>query len=138
MPIMTSLFSLSYWFSVRPIPFLPVVEKGLIIAFGIMVLLGVAGFLLLFKRGWSKVAKTIIARFANTLTWIGLIGAVLWSFTYENVVILSMRIFYIPLIIWILWDFYWLYRYLRVEVPQREQLNRERAEFRKWLPKRKK
>jgi len=135
---MPSFLSLSYWFSVRPVPFVPLVEKGLIILFGVFFVLGIAGFLLLLKHGWSKVAKHIIRRFSNTWVWIGLLGAMLWSFSYEDVVILSMRIFYIPLVIWFLWDFYWLIKYLRIEVPQREQIIREYEERRKWLPKKKK
>lgn len=135
---MPSFLTLSYWFSVRPIPFLPVVEKALIIGFGVLFLLGVAGFLLLLKHGLSKVTKHVIARFANTLTWVGLLGALLWSFTYEEIVILSMRIFFVPLIIWICVDVYWLYRYLRIEVPLHEQRIRERAQYFKWIPKRKK
>lgn len=135
---MPSFLTLSYWFSLRPIPFIPIVEKGLIIGFGIIFLLGIAGFLLLLKHGWSKTTKHIVARFANTLTWIGLIGALLWSFTYENIVILSMRVFFLPLIIWICYDLYWLYTYLRVEVPRREQMMHEHEQRRKWLPRRKK
>lgn len=135
---MPSFLTLSYWFSLRPIPFIPLVEKGLIIGFGVIFLLGVAGFLILLKHGWSKVAKHIVSRFANTLTWIGLLGALLWSFTYENILIFSMRIFYVPLIVWICYDLYWLYMYLRVEVPRREQMILEHEQRRKWLPKRKK
>ena len=135
---MPSIFSLSYWFSIRPVSFIPVVEKGLIIAFGFLFVLGIAGFLLMLKHGQSKTKKRIVRRFSNTWVWIGILGAILWSFTYENVVILSMRIFYLPLIIWFLWDFYWLFKYLRVEVPQHEQMVREREQYHKWLPKKKK
>lgn len=135
---MPSILSLTYWFSLRPIPFVPVIEKALIIGFAVIFALGVAGFLLLLKHGWSKTAKHIVQRFANTLTWIGLIGALLWSFTYEEIVILSMRAFYLPLIVWICWDFYWLYKYVRIEVPLKEQRILERQQQLKWLPKRKK
>lgn len=138
MAIMTSLLSLSYWFNVRPIPFVPVVDKALIIGFGVLFLIGIGGFLLLLKHGWSKTAKKIIARFANTLTWIGLLGAMLWSFNYEQVVILSMRVFFLPLIVWLGFDLYWLYKFVRIEIPQQEQLIREREQRFKWLPKRKK
>jgi hypothetical protein len=135
---MPSFFSLSYWFSVRPIPFVPLVEKLLVIGFGVLFLLSLIGFGLLLKHGWSKYTKTIIRRFANSWFWISLFGALLWSFTYEGVVILSMRIFYIPLLIWFLWDFYWAFNYLRVDVPKWEQNIREREQKMKWLPKRKK
>lgn len=135
---MTSLLSLSYWFNVRPIPFVPGLDKALIIGFGILFLLGIGGFLLLLKHGWSKPAKKIISRFANTLTWIGLIGALLWFFNYEQIVILSMRAFFLPLIVWFGFDVYWLYKYLRIEIPQQEQLMREREQRFKWLPRRNK
>jgi hypothetical protein len=135
---MSSLLNLSYWFSLRPIPFVPAMERGLIIGFGIIFLLGVGAFLLLLKHGKTKTQKRIIQRFANTLTWIGILGALLWSFTYEGVMIFSMRFFFIPLAVWFCWDLVWLYRFLRIEVPRREQMMREREQKNKWLPKRKK
>lgn len=135
---MSSFLSLSYWFSVRPIPFQPLIEKGLIIGFGLIFLLGIGGFLLLLKHGKTKTSKRIIQRFANTFVWIGILGALLWSFTYEGVLILSMRVFFVPLVAWFCWDLYWLYRFLHVEIPRREEMMRERELRNKWLPKRKK
>jgi hypothetical protein len=135
---MSSLLSLSYWFNVHPIPFQPIAEKGLIIGFGVIFLLGIGGYLLLLKHGKTKTLKEIIQRFSNTFTWIGILGALLWSFTYEGIVIFSMRIFFVPLLVWFCFDLYWLYKFLRVEVPRREEMMREREFQNKWLPKRKK
>ena len=135
---MHPLLTLSYWFSIRPVPFGPVAERALLIVFAAFVLVGVASYLVLLKRGLSKTAKRAIGKFANLLTWSGIVALILWTFSFQGVPILSMRFLYVPWLIWVLWGFYAIYRYLWVEVPEKRKMYAEFQEKQKWLPKKKK
>lgn len=135
---MHPLLTFSYWFSVRPVPFQPVVERGLLIFFACMAIVGIAAYAIPFKRAFSKPLKRTVNRAASLLAWIGLVGLLLWAFSYEDIPVLSMRAFYLPLVIWFVWGVWGIVHYLRVTVPKNEQMYHESIESRKWLPKKKK
>ncbi len=134
---MQELLTLNYWFSIRTIPFLPVAERGLLVLFGVFTLVGISTSLFLLKKGYAKPTKRALGKFASLLTWSGLVGLLLWVFTYQGVPVFSMRFFYILWIIWIIWGFYSIYKYLWVEVPEKRKMYNERLEREKWLPKKK-
>ncbi|MBD3251842.1 hypothetical protein GF380_05340 [Candidatus Uhrbacteria bacterium] len=135
---MQELLTFGYWFSVRAIPFTPVMERVLLVFFGVFVVAGIASYLFLMKRGLTKITKRALSKFAGLLTWTGLVGLLLWFFTYQNVPVFSMRIFYIGWLVWVGLGFYSIYRYLWVTVPAQQKLQEERSEREKWLPKKKK
>lgn len=135
---MHPLLSLGYWFSIRPVPFTPAVERALLLVFAAFVLVGVASFLVLLKRGLSKTAKRAVGKFANLLTWSGITALILWTFSFQGVPVLSMRFLYVPWLVWVLWGLYAIYRYVWVEVPAKQKMYEEFQERQKWLPKKKK
>lgn len=135
---MHPMLSLDYWFSIRPIPFTPAVERGLLVFFAVFAVVGIAAYLVPLKRGFSKPAKRALSRFASLLTWSGITGLILWTFSYQQVPALSMRFLFVLWLIWPIWGFYAIYRYLWVELPKKEKMREERIEREKWLPKKKK
>jgi hypothetical protein len=135
---MPNLLTLTYWFSIRPAPFLPAVERGLLVVFAVWMLGGIIASLVLLKNGLGKTNRRVFEKTAGLLTWSGLTGLVLWAFEYERIPILSLRIFYVLLAVWIAFGLYDIIRYLRVEVPALQRLQEERIERERWLPKKKK
>lgn len=134
---MQELLTLHYWFSIRAIPFLPVVERGLLVFFGIFTVVGIGTSLFLLRGGFAKPTKRALGTFASLLTWSGLVGLLLWLFTYQGVPVLSMRFLFVPWIVWVVWGFVSIYRCLWVEVPEKQKLYEERMAREKWLPKKK-
>lgn len=135
---MHPFLTLEYWFNVRAIPFTPIVERALIVAFVVWTFVGIGAYLFQLKRGFSKPAKRALRKFASLLTWSGIVGLVLWVFTYQRVPVFSMRFLYLLWIGWVVIGFYSIYKYLWVEVPAKRKLHEERLEREKWLPKKKK
>lgn len=135
---MNALFSLSYWFSIRPISFLPGVERGLLIFFSVFTVIGIVAYLFPLKKGFSKMSKRGISMIASTMTWGGVVGLLLWSFSYQSIPVFSMRFLYVLWLGWMVWSGYQIFRYFRVDVPQKQQMYQERLEREKWLPKKKK
>lgn len=136
---MPPLLTLSYWFSLRPAPFSVVAERGLLIGFLAFIVIGIACLLFHYvKRDISKPVKRSLSRFGSMTIWVGLFGLILWSFSYEQIPVLSMRIFFLILPIWFIVSVYGIVRYLRVIVPEQEASHRERIERDRWIPRKKK
>jgi hypothetical protein len=135
---MTNLLSFSYWFSIRPMPFLPTVERALLVAFAVWMLGGIVASLFLMKHGLGKTTRRALEKAAGLLTWSGLTGLIFWGFEYERIPVLSIRFFYVLLGVWIVLGVYDIVRYLRVEVPEQQRDQEERLAREKWLPKKKK
>jgi len=129
-----SLLTLSYWFGIHPSPFLPLVSRALLIAFAVWTVAGIAASLVRLKPGLEKTTRRILAKAATLFTWSGLTGLVLWAFEYERIPVLSMRIFYVVVLVWIVWGLWSIARYLRVELPAMRRMQSERAAAERWLP----
>jgi hypothetical protein len=135
---MSTLLSLSYWFGTQPPPFMPAVERGLLIGFAAWMVIGIGMWIFLMKQGMGKPMRRGFEKAATLFTWSGLTGLVLWSFEYEEIPVLSMRIFFVLVLAWIAYGLYSIVRYATVEVPTQRRIEEEREAREKWLPKRKK
>src|SRR5262245_15924853 len=118
---MRSLLTLQYWFSLRAIPFVPVVDRVLLVAFAVITVVGIGISVLSLKKSFPKPTRRAFGRLGSHLSWTGLTALLLWTFTYQGIPILSMRFFYILWAVWFVWGFYPIYRYLFVEVPEQEK-----------------
>ncbi len=134
---MQPLLTLRYWFTLNPAPFLPWAERFMLVAFGAFVVFGIVAWMAELKGRFSKPIKRAFERAASLLAWNGVLGLLLWAFSYERIPVLSMRFFYVLWLAWVLWGFWRIYRYVWVEIPAQESRARERAEREKWLPRRK-
>ncbi len=134
---MHPLFTPAYWFSLSPQPFQPWAERFLLVAFGALFLAGIITWIIELKGGHSKPVKRALGRAASHLSWTGLVGLLLWAFSYEHVSLLSMRAFYLAWLAWFALGAWYIFRYVWVEIPSQEARHRERTEREKWLPKRK-
>lgn len=132
---MQSLLTPQYWFSLSPTPFQPWAERFLLVIFGAFVVFGILTWIFELKGRFDKPMKRALERAASLLVWSGVVGFLLWSFSYERIPILSMRFFFLLWLAWVLWGFWRIYRYVWIEIPERARRERARAEREKWLPK---
>lgn len=134
---MPPLLTIRYWFALDPTPFLPWAERALLVIFVAFVLFGIVAWIVELKGRFNKQVKRAFERTASLLAWSGIVGLLLLSFSYERVPVLSMRFFYLLWLTWIAWGGWRIYRYVWVEIPDKERLAREREARERWLPKRK-
>lgn len=132
-----SLVTPSFWFSTVPMPFSFWTDRVLIVLSLAFSLVGIIGLVYLMRASIEKRVRRVYQSTAWQLIWIGLVGLLLWSFTYERVPVLSMRFAWIVWLGWIAWVVWSTWRRLRIELPAESERYAERDRLAKWLPKKK-
>lgn len=132
---MPPLLTPQYWLSLNPTPFQPWAERLLLVVFGVFVLFGIITWIAEVNGGFSKPAKRALGRAASLLLWSGFVGLLLWVFAYERLPILSLRLFYLLWLAWVVYGFSRIYHFLWVEVPAKERMLAEREARERWLPR---
>lgn len=132
------LLTLSFWFDPNPPPFIPVADKAILAILFVAVAAGIVLSFMLRKKFLDKLNRQINGRIVRLLFTFGFVGLLLYGLAYERVAYLSMRIWWVPFGAWIIWDAWRMWRFTFVKVPQIRKMQDEKAQFEKWLPKRKK
>lgn len=105
--------------------------------FSLMAVIGLAVKIYGVKSDLEKYRKRAVQKIGGLLFVMGITGLLFYFFTYENLPILSMRIW---LIVWLgavaLW-IWSVYKFIKTEIPRVEVLRQERERLEKWLPKKK-
>lgn len=131
------LLTFQFWFNVNPTPFIPFVDRFILI---LMIVLVVGGIVALWLRAQKKHEKMVRRAFlrAGFLGVIsGIVGLAFYFATFERVPFLSMRFIWV---IWLLWtgvEARSLYRYVTIDIPAKAEVQAERERINKWLPKKK-
>ncbi|MBI4138552.1 hypothetical protein HY479_00170 [Candidatus Uhrbacteria bacterium] len=125
----------SYWFNPTPPPFVPTVERGLLVVFGAFVFIGILGRIVTLRPGWEKFSKRLVIRSADTLAVFGAFGLLLLGLAYERIPVLGARGWYLVWAAWFAWEIWKISRYALVEIPELERKRTEREAQEKWLPK---
>ncbi len=138
MEYLKPLLSPLYWFNTTATPFLPLIDKMvLILLYGLLIAgIGCAVYAKYGKK-MEKYLKRLLRRYASALTTAGAIGLLLYAFTWQRVPILSMRFFFV---LWFVLFAYWIGTIVRFqikELPARRKLREEQIAREKWLPKKK-
>lgn len=132
------ILKLSYWFNMTAIPFLPAVDKAvLIVLYGLLVAGIACAIYAKLAKKMEKDMKRLLRRYASAATTAGVFGLLLYSFTWQRVPFLSMRFFFV---IWFAVFAYWFWiiiRFQMKELPVRRKMREEQAAREKWLPKKK-
>lgn len=132
------LLTPGYWFDPVPPPFLPFVDRLLLVAFMGLAIVGIIAHLARLRAGLEKMTRRAVGRAGTLLITMGLFGLLLWTLAYERVPYLSMRMWYLVWsVLFVIWG-YRIYRFVFVEIPSRQKQNEEREAINKWLPKSKK
>jgi amino acid transporter len=131
------LLTLGYWFTPTPPPFLHLVDTALLVTFSVFILVGIAAQVLRSRMGMDKLMRRAVGRTGGALISTGLVGLILYSFSYERVPFLSMRILFLAWAVWFVWTAVRLYRHVMTEIPTVRAEQAARNQFNKWLPKKK-
>lgn len=130
-----NLLSINFWFQMQPDMFIPWVGMTFLVVFTVMAIVGVVAKIYGVKAGLDKFVRRAVERAGNLLLTMGLIGLLIYFFTFEHVPILSMRLW---LLVWLLSALAWVWsiaRYVRVDIPAKRELMAERERLNKWIPK---
>jgi len=130
-----NLLSFSYWFNLRPPFFISWFSYTLLIF--LILLLASSAFLKIYllKYKVDKLLKKGLRKLSDLLLVMSLAGLMLYFFSYEEIYIFSMRLWYIVWLFVALWWAWVVYHYIVIEIPQKRAWQAEREEERKWFKK---
>ena len=83
----------------------------------------------------DKLLKKGLRKLSDLLLVMSLAGLMLYFFSYEEIYIFSMRLWYIVWLFVALWWAWVVYHYIVIEIPQKRAWQAEREEERKWFKK---
>ncbi len=131
-----ALLDYQYWFNPRPVPLGPSLVGSIFAFFGWFVIASAVLYLLarhMKKR--DRLREGVIRRFARVLLTTALLGYMFLFFTYEQLPLLGMRLWF--LVLFVLFTV-WLVRAIIFTLKDYPQLRRqevERKRYEKYLPK---
>lgn len=135
---MQNLFTLSFWFSLYPPALTPWAIRVMLVVFTALLIVGIAGKIYSIKTKLEKWTRRAVDKASSMLITMGVLGLLLFLFSYQQIPVLSMRLGYIIwLIILGIW-IYFLYKFIYIEIPKQRKLKESREHTDKWLPKPKK
>ena len=124
-----------YWINIRPVPLGPSLVSGFLVFFSWFL---VAAFVLwLVARYFRRVDNLkhgIFRRFAGLMFNVGAIGLLILFFAYEQAPILSMRLWFLTLMVYLLVRLALLTVYIIRDYPQRKAALAERERINRYLP----
>lgn len=127
---MSSLFQPSYWLTLQPPEIgglLGNVVFGVFIAF---LVLGIIGRIVVDRKGADRYKKEIGNRISSLLITMGILGVILYFFSFEEIQLFGARFWY-PL--WIIATLVWMFflvRFVKRDVPAKRA--REESLRAKW------
>lgn len=110
-------------------------ERGLIVIFGVFLFIGILGRIIAMRIGWEKMIKRLIVKTSNSCVALGVFGFVLYGFYFERVTVLGARFWYLLWLALFGWYAWKIWKYAFVEIPEIEKKRAERETAEKWLPK---
>jgi hypothetical protein len=126
-----------YWLNPHPVPLGSSLVGAIFAFFGWFIIATVALRVVAYSLRLKDALKAdVFTRFASLLSWTGIIGLVLLFFSYEQIPLLGMRLWFLALFLAFV---VWLLRialYVVRDYPKLRQTQTERARFEKYLPKR--
>lgn len=131
------LLTASYWFGIQPLPLLGWVQLFLLALMIALTLAAVAAFTVLRRSASDKYEKRIWVRSGQALITASWTGFILLFFVWQQIPILSMRVFFV---VWFAVFVYWgsrIWVYAKRVVPEIHATQEKRLAYEKWLPKRK-
>ncbi len=132
------LLTLSFWFNPNPPAFISVINIVIIAFIAASFVSGIVAYALPRLKSMDKLDRQIVQRLGFVWLTFGITGLMLYAFAYERVAYLSMRIFWLPLLIWVIWKNWQIYQFAFKTVPEVRKARAERDQYEKWLPKKKK
>lgn len=131
------VFTFDFWFSTNPLPFSLWAERIILVLTVALTVLAIIGLVFAVRGGWGKRERRVLQDSSWNLLWIGLVGLLLYGFSYERIPVLSMRAFWVAWLAWLVWAVWSSWKKMMVDLPLEQQRNDERERLAKWMPKKK-
>lgn len=131
------VFTPTFWFSTNPLPFSLWADRLILVVTAALTILAIVGLVFVVRGGWEKRERRVLQDASWNVLWIGLVGMLLYAFSYERIPVLSMRAFWLLWIVWLAWVVWSSWKKMMVELPRDSQRQAERERLAKWLPKKK-
>lgn len=133
------LFRFSYWFSLSPQPFAPWADRFVLVLMLLLVGVGLCAYAVASSRRLKeKDDRRVMRRVGACTIWAGIVGLILYAFTWMFVPLFSMRFWYVVWFASFAWWGYTIARFALKELPARHAGDAERIAYEKWLPRPKK
>lgn len=134
-----NIFSFDYWFNLHPILFLNDFAFIFFLVVSLStIVLGSIIFLYVKKGNIDKFKKNFLRSVSISLIVFGTVVLIWVFFRYQNVYVLSMRIWFILIIGWFGYKIYSAYNDYQYKLKKKEELKSIKSEMYKYIPKKKK
>jgi hypothetical protein len=132
-----ALLNYRYWIDFRPVPLGPSLVGSVVVFFGWFLLAAIVLYLVArhFRHRDLHLLEEALYRFARPMLWTAVLGYIFLFFSYEQVPLLGMRLWF--LLLFILFSV-WLIQAIVFAVrdyPHLRKNESERQRFEKYLPK---
>ncbi|MFZ2804185.1 MAG: hypothetical protein WA001_03105 [Patescibacteria group bacterium] len=130
--------TLAFWAQTQPPALLPLSTYIVLAIMVALVIVGIVAAVMRMRSRRDKLASQLLGRASALLITMGLAGLVLYAFSYESIVYLSMHVWWV---LWLIIAAIWasgIIRFGMVDIPKARAAQAEKEKFEKWLPKKKK
>ncbi len=135
---MMTFFQPSYWFTTQPPEVTGTLGTILFVLFVLCFVLGIVGRIVTDRKEQDRFKREIGGRISTLLITMGLLGILLYFFSYERAHFFGARFWYpVWAIIVGVWAYY-IVRYVRQDVPAMKARSASRRAAGAYLPKSKK
>lgn len=126
----------SFWFDLTPTAMGPGFERLFFIVFAAMVIAGAATRIAARNKLTDKYERIIALRAANLAFAFGLVGFLIYFFTFEEIEFFGARFWFLVWLGALVVGVVRLVRYAKKEVPALRHRDQSRVEANKYLPRR--
>jgi len=133
-----NMFDLSYWFTLQPALVGGTEGKMIFSFFVLLFVLGIVARIVSSHKTDDRHIREVFERGATLLVTMGILGAVLYFFSFEQIRLFGSRFWYLFWLIGIIvWGFF-LLRFVKRTIPELRAHEALKAEHRKYFPPRRK
>ncbi len=124
-----------YWLTLQP-PEVGGLLGGLVFGFFVLFLVfGIIGRIVVDRKGDDRYKRDVGSRISSLLVTMGLLGVILFFFSFEGIQLFGARFWY-PL--WVLATLVWVFflvRYVKRDIPAKREREERLREQGKYLPR---
>ncbi|MBI2474966.1 hypothetical protein HYV69_00905 [Candidatus Uhrbacteria bacterium] len=128
----------SYWFTLRPALVGGTEGKIIFGVFAILFVLGIVARIVSSNKTGDRYMKEVVERIATMLVTMGILGALLYFFSFEQIRLFGSRFWYLFWLIGIIVWCFFLLRFVKRTIPELRAHEALKAEQRKYFPPRRK
>lgn len=130
------LFQPQFWFDLTPVSFSPVFEKLLFVVFALFIVGGAVLRIVGKNKTKDKYQRMLVKKSATLATVFGVVGFVMYFFTFEEVQFFGARFWFLLWFIALVIAVVRLMRFYKKEIPLLRHRDQSRVDANKYLPKR--